>query len=373
MFKLPSLPNTLIGRKDELHRLFGKIGDDRRLPKIIGITGPAGIGKSSLGIQFLRDVSRRLNPIWLSAFDIREKVGLFEEILHTVKAGKDESLVLIDHAEPFDGDTERFGRQLLGIKRLRAVIVTSRQIERPIFDIDRLELSGLNPREGYQLLVHQMEELGAREISEAELRSLEAVTEGRPMSLMMIPVLLKQYSVEQVRRRFDGTLYDLEVQISASEERIIEVVAPKIVIANEELLYGLKRHPEQIHDISHRKFEELIAELLDDQGFKVELTQASKDGGKDIIAEMETEIGKILCLVEAKHYNPNRPVQVSLVRQLLGTYVDYGATSAMLVTSSHFTRGAKEFQARHEYRLTLKEYEDVVRWIKKYKTPKDPT
>jgi hypothetical protein len=29
-------------------------------------------------------------------------------------------------------------------------------------------------------------------------------------------------------------------------------------------------------------------------------TQASKDGGKDIIAEMETEIGKILCLVEAK-------------------------------------------------------------------------
>lgn len=224
------------------------------------------------------------------------------------------------------------------------------------------------PREGFELLRLQLKELNVDTISEEDLRTLEAVSEGRPLTLMMIPVLLRTYSVDQVRRRLDGTLYDLEVEIPASENQIIEVVAPKIIIANEELLYSLKRHPEDLHTITHRKFEELIAELLDDMGFKIELTQASKDGGKDIIAEMETEIGKILCLVEAKHYSPNHPVQVSLVRQLLGTYVDYGATSAMLVTSSHFTRGAKEFQARNKYQISLREYEDVVRWIRKYKS-----
>lgn len=99
--------------------------------------------------------------------------------------------------------------------------------------------------------------------------------------------------------------------------------------------------------------------------------QGTKDGGKDIIAVVPTEIGKILCLVEAKHYRPRRPVQVGLVRQLYGTYTDYGANAAMLVTSSRFTRGAKEFQSRHEYQIQLRDFEHVVEWIQKYKTDRN--
>lgn len=100
----------------------------------------------------------------------------------------------------------------------------------------------------------------------------------------------------------------------------------------------------------------------------IELTPQSKDGGKDIIAALKTELGRFLCLIETKHYHPGRPVQVGLVKQLYGTFIDQGANSAMLVTSSTFTRGAREFQSKHEYHLSLREYWDVVDWIQNYKS-----
>lgn len=75
----------------------------------------------------------------------------------------------------------------------------------------------------------------------------------------------------------------------------------------------------------------------------VELTPATHDGGKDILAYMDTPVGKLLTLVEAKKYNKNRPVNVSLVRTLYGTLLDHQATTGMLVTTSRFARPAFPF------------------------------
>jgi restriction system protein len=70
---------------------------------------------------------------------------------------------------------------------------------------------------------------------------------------------------------------------------------------------------------------------------------------------------------DAKLFEEPRSNFVNL--QLFGT-MDHGATSAMLVTSFRFTKGARQFQPRHEYQLSLKEYNNVVEWIQKYKTRK---
>lgn len=129
----------------------------------------------------------------------------------------------------------------------------------------------------------------------------------------------------------------------------------------------LKRKPDDLFKITPRQFEEVIADLLSDMGMEVELTPETRDGGKDILAYIKTEIGKFLCLVEAKRHNKNRPVGVSLVRSLFGTLKDHQATSAMLVTTSRFAPPARQFQQRHEYQLSLKDYNDVVSWILKYK------
>jgi restriction endonuclease Mrr len=82
-------------------------------------------------------------------------------------------------------------------------------------------------------------------------------------------------------------------------------------------------------------------------GYDVTLTQATRDGGKDILASIKTECGEFLCLVEAKKYRQDRTIGVSLVRTLFGTLCDYQANSGMLVTTSTYLKDAHAFQQRH--------------------------
>jgi restriction system protein len=56
-------------------------------------------------------------------------------------------------------------------------------------------------------------------------------------------------------------------------------------------------------------------------------------------------------------------MEVSLVRQLLGTLQFRNATSAVVVTTSCFSRGAGALQRRHEYGLALRDNGHVVNWI----------
>jgi restriction system protein len=372
MFEPPSPPIQFVGRAEELHQLYGKIAEKHILPRIVAITGTAGIGKTALAIEFLRSVSSRFNPIWLAPYHLRGTAELFSSVLENVKEDKREAIIVLDDTERFEGPVEEFARDLLQIKRLRAVLVTARKIPHSIPKIDRLEVFRLRPSEGVALLAAHVlsthtNPVTVARISDEDARKLEARAEGHPLLLIMIAALLKDHTVDQIIFRLNEGLHNLGLPLPISEKQIVSVVAPKIIVTNDALLQNLKRQPLDLHRISPRKFEELLAELLDDMGCEVKLTPASNDGGKDIIAVMNTPLGQILCLVEAKHYNPKRPVQVSLVRQLFGAYMDHGANSAMLVTSSRFTRGAKQFQSRHEYQIRLKEYDDVVEWIQNYK------
>lgn len=110
----------------------------------------------------------------------------------------------------------------------------------------------------------------------------------------------------------------------------------------------------------------LIAELLEDLGYRVEITPATRDGGKDLLAYLETKLGTYLCLVEAKRYGRHNTVGVDLVRSLYGTVSDAQANKGMLITTSTFTKDARKFQRRHPYLLELKDYSDLEQWIRNY-------
>jgi HJR/Mrr/RecB family endonuclease len=83
---------------------------------------------------------------------------------------------------------------------------------------------------------------------------------------------------------------------------------------NTELKRYLNKHPEKLYDLTLRKFEELIASILEDLGFEVELTQATRDGGSDIIAYIRNAVCEYLTLVECKKYSPENKV---LTRSLI--------------------------------------------------------
>jgi RNA polymerase sigma factor (sigma-70 family) len=163
-----------------------------------------------------------------------------------------------------------------------------------------------------------------------------------------------------------GLLYDAHRAIQVPQTELIRLVSPKIVVASSAIAERLKGRPEGVHSLQPRQFEQLIAEILEDWGWQVHLTPATRDQGMDILAYMESEVGKLLWLVEAKRYSPHRKVGFGIVQSLYGSFASHGATHGMLVTTSTFTAPARDLQAKHRYQLTLREYADVIKWIQAY-------
>jgi Restriction endonuclease len=136
---------------------------------------------------------------------------------------------------------------------------------------------------------------------------------------------------------------------------------------NEELVRHLAKHPEKMHALNPRTFEQLIAELFKDKGYDVELTPKTKDGGFDVRAFRREDVGTCLTLIECKRYAPTLPVSVEIVRGLYGVSMSEGATNGIIATTSHFTKGAKSFQAQNKYKLHLADFDNVKVWLETYK------
>lgn len=119
-----------------------------------------------------------------------------------------------------------------------------------------------------------------------------------------------------------------------------------------------------LSDLHWREFEELIGNLLERDGWKVEVTQGTRDGGIDVIASRSDPIlGPVKSIWQAKKYAPNRRVRLSEVRELAGILEREHATKALIVTTSHLSRDALAWIRRDVFRLGLKEQEDVERWV----------
>lgn len=132
----------------------------------------------------------------------------------------------------------------------------------------------------------------------------------------------------------------------------------------EEIIAELSRNPDDIFNMSPRQFEELVAHLLSKQGFNVELTPTSRDGGKDILIAVPQSLGDFLYLVECKRYARGRPVGVRRVRELFGVVAQEQATAGLLITTSTFTKAAIAFQQPIRRRLALEDYATLNEWLK---------
>lgn len=146
---------------------------------------------------------------------------------------------------------------------------------------------------------------------------------------------------------------------------LIEI--PKLIIeVKNELASRVAMEPESLRRISPRAFEELIAEIFSGFGYIVELTAPSRDGGKDIVA-IRTDHGIVSkLLIECKRYVPPNKVDVGLVRQLYTVKQLEHASKALLVTTSYFTRPAREMERQHLYELELKDFDAVTGWVKEH-------
>ncbi len=139
----------------------------------------------------------------------------------------------------------------------------------------------------------------------------------------------------------------------------ISILAPHIGI-----LQKLAEKAIDIDSLRWRELEELIAELLDKDGYKVQLGQGSKDGGADIIATKEIEgIGFFKGVWQAKKLKSGKKVGIGVIRELADTRQEMKASKGIIVTSTFLTRDAIERVKRDKYLLGKVEKPDLESWI----------
>lgn len=146
-----------------------------------------------------------------------------------------------------------------------------------------------------------------------------------------------------------------------------EVARPRITEINREFMAHLAKHPEYLHQVSPRGFEKIVAELLHDMGCEVELTQQTKDGGRDVLAAFQTPFGRMLGIVECKRSKPSARLGVDLVRSFLWVLErEDRANFGLIVTTAMFSRDVWKLQAREQRRLKLKEFQHLKEWLSRY-------
>lgn len=136
---------------------------------------------------------------------------------------------------------------------------------------------------------------------------------------------------------------------------------------NAEVVRHLHNKPELMYDMDPRRFEQLIAHLMEDMGYEIELTPETHDGGRDILAVLKVPAGEILTIVECKRYRADRRVGIDIVERFLYT-IDRkdNASCGLIATTSFFSEDALEREREHKWRLALKDFNSIKQWLANY-------
>jgi HJR/Mrr/RecB family endonuclease len=147
---------------------------------------------------------------------------------------------------------------------------------------------------------------------------------------------------------------------------------PGIILLDEaaktkQIITDVFSNNDALYTIQPREFEELIAYLLREKGYAVELTKRTRDGGYDMMAlrVLEGNINLKL-LVEAKLYREDRKVGIEIIRSFKEVVSSENANMGLIVTSSYFTQPAKAKVSATPYILDLRDKNDVITWVNDY-------
>ncbi|HBP50580.1 restriction endonuclease [Pseudomonas sp.] len=130
------------------------------------------------------------------------------------------------------------------------------------------------------------------------------------------------------------------------------------------ILAKLQNQTHALDDLNWRQFEILISELLESDGYEIELMSGTKDGGVDIVAVKDLgESGMFKALWQAKKYSLSRKIGISTIRELADVRNEHKASKGVIVTSSFLTSGALQRIERDRFILGKVDGNDLRSWI----------
>jgi restriction system protein len=355
-----------VGRQEELSQMDSSLGDKDRGVILLGM---AGIGKSSLARMYAERHKAKFpgGVFTVSASWAESSSHLLERAFE--KPPVQPSLLIINDAEVLREDGFLPIRNALKKYSNLKIILTSRQPLEMDQDFKTLRLDGLN-REEFQELSSLKLAVSEGQLDSNLVERLFQLAGGNPALASIAIEAVKNAAVSswqelfQYLRNFQTSgLVGLDGQPLSKESDQYKRIIIDVSSANEEILQILKKHPEMVWKLPSRKFEEVVAEILDRQGYEVSLTPASGDGGFDIYAARKEGLGQFLYLVECKRYVPPNKVGVEIVRSLYGVLQAKRATAGAIVTTSFFTAGAEAFQREVQHQLHLHDYIALQKWM----------
>ncbi|MFD8246945.1 restriction endonuclease [Nocardia sp. NPDC059691] len=127
-------------------------------------------------------------------------------------------------------------------------------------------------------------------------------------------------------------------EITPTEPKIVAVIRR----VSEEFAKIVARDPSELDALEWRDLERMMATVLDGLGFSAELTPGSKDGGKDIVVELNTESGPKTYIVELKHWRSGKRVGDSSVREFVKVVARERRDAGLFLSTYGFTENAFE-------------------------------
>lgn len=113
-----------------------------------------------------------------------------------------------------------------------------------------------------------------------------------------------------------------------------------------------------LQEITPQRFERLILDLLSAMGYgggdvaNGQMTKASGDGGIDGIVN-EDALGLDAVYIQAKKYAPENKISRPDIQKFVGSLTGEGATKGVFVTTSDFSKEAREYLNKVQHRIVL--------------------
>ena len=126
----------------------------------------------------------------------------------------------------------------------------------------------------------------------------------------------------------------------------MEYIPEPVLSVYQEIL----RNPNIMYDLESWEFEEFVADVFRQYGFKADVTQRTRDGGKDIIAQFDSL---------------ERHVGVDVVRKLYAVMSRDRVDKGVIVTTSYFTRDAIAEASLLNGRIKLIDYNELQNLIRR--------
>ncbi|HWQ77053.1 MAG TPA: restriction endonuclease [Syntrophomonas sp.] len=364
----------IIERKQELEHLRSYLFHNS--PAIASIKGPYGAGKTFFAKQYAEEYDSLYpggihyfdHPVSAQTFWEQRIDGIQDPFPQLTLCIVDETDSALESDSPY-GNIQRFDARLKKSKQqdnLHILLIGNRTPDILNPDGYHFNLDSLTSQQA-QEIIHQFIRQHKEEISPYVWPEIIKKADGNIRALYSMLYLLEDHHVTSGTDIIvqEGLCDVLGRPLQKSDKQFTRMQIEVFEI-NKQVMRDLKNNPRLLHALTPRQFEQLVADLLGKMGYEVHLTPQTRDGGKDIYAAKKSEMGSFLYLVECKKHEPEHPVGINVIRQLYGVLQQERATYAMVATTSYYSGKAIQFQKEIEHQMSLKDYQDLVRWLREY-------